>query len=124
MKLKPANAKSNKYIYFNEENNKEDPKFEVGDHVRISKNKNNFAKGFTSNWSEKVFGIKKIKKYCSFLLIILTVKKLFTFYKNELQKINQKEFRVEKVIKRKEDKLYVKWKVVVTFLMVGFIKRT
>ena len=33
-----------------------------------------------------------------------------TFYKEELQKTNQKEFRVEKVIKRKGDKLYVKWK--------------
>ena len=33
-----------------------------------------------------------------------------TFYKKELQKTNQKEFRVEKVIKRKGDKLYVKWK--------------
>ena len=33
-----------------------------------------------------------------------------TFYENELQKANQKEFRIEKVIKRKGDKLYVKWK--------------
>ena len=33
-----------------------------------------------------------------------------TFYENELQKTNQKEFRIEKVIKRKGDKLYVKWK--------------
>ena len=31
-------------------------------------------------------------------------------YENELQKANQKEFRIEKVIKRKGDKLYVKWK--------------
>ena len=33
-----------------------------------------------------------------------------TFYKKELQKTNKKNFRVEKVIKRKGDKLYVKWK--------------
>ena len=33
-----------------------------------------------------------------------------TFYQKELQKTNQKEFRVEKAIKRKGDKLYVKWK--------------
>ena len=33
-----------------------------------------------------------------------------TFYEKELQKTNQKEFRVEKVIKRKGNKLYVKWK--------------
>ena len=33
------------------------------------------------------------------------------FYKNELQKTNQKNFKIEKVIKKKENKLYVKWKV-------------
>ena len=33
-----------------------------------------------------------------------------TFYKKELQKTNQEEFRVEKIIKKREDKLYVKWK--------------
>ena len=33
-----------------------------------------------------------------------------TFYEKELQKTNQQEFRTEKVIKRKDDKLYVKWK--------------
>ena len=33
-----------------------------------------------------------------------------TFYEKELQKTNQKEFRIEKVIKRKADKLYVNWK--------------
>ena len=50
-------------------------------------------------------------------LVILKVKKLFTrFTKKELQKTNQKKFRVEKVIKRKSDKLYVKWKTCDTFL--------
>ena len=38
-----------------------DPKFKVGDHVRISKYKNIFAKGYTKNWSEDVFVIKKVK---------------------------------------------------------------
>ena len=33
-----------------------------------------------------------------------------TFYKKELQKINQQEFRIEKVIKKKGDNLYAKWK--------------
>ena len=43
--------------------------------------------------------------------MILIVKKLLEhFMKKELQKINQKEFRIEKIIKRKGDKLYVKWK--------------
>ena len=35
---------------------------------------------------------------------------IWTFYKNKLQKTNQKEFRIEEVIKRKGDKSYVKWK--------------
>ena len=38
-----------------------DPKFKVGDHVRISKYKNIFAKGYAANWSEEVFVINKIK---------------------------------------------------------------
>ena len=50
---------------FNTENNKGDPKFEVGDHVRVSKYKIIFAKGYTPNWLEEVFVIKKIKKYCA-----------------------------------------------------------
>ena len=37
------------------------PKFKFGDHSRISKYKNIFAKGYTPIWSEKVFVIKKIK---------------------------------------------------------------
>ena len=41
--------------------NKKDPKFEVGDHVRISKYKNIFVKGYVLNWSEEIFVIKKVK---------------------------------------------------------------
>ena len=40
---------------------RKDPKFKVGDHVRISKYKNIFAKGYTQNWSEEVFVVSKIK---------------------------------------------------------------
>ena len=43
-------------------------------------------------------------------LAIVTIKKIIgTFYEKELAKKNKKEFRIEKVIKRKGDKLYVKW---------------
>ena len=51
----PVNVKSCTYIKFNVENNDKDPKFEVGDHVRISKHRNIFAKGYTPNWSDEVF---------------------------------------------------------------------
>ena len=46
-----------------------------------------------------------------------------TFYEKGLQKINQKEFRIEKVIKKRSDKLYVKWKGYGIHLIVGLIKR-
>ena len=60
-KMKPIDVKDNIYIDFGKEVNGNDPKFKVGDHVRISKYKNIFSKGYTPNWSEEVFVIKKIK---------------------------------------------------------------
>ena len=62
IKMKPIDVKDNTYIDFNKEVNDKDPKFMVGDHVRISKYKNIFAKGDIPNWSEEVFVIKKVKK--------------------------------------------------------------
>ena len=76
-------------------------------------NKNIFAKVYTPNFSEEVFMIKKVKNTISWTNIISDLKReeIFgTFYENELQKANQKEIRIEKVIKRKGNKLYVKWK--------------
>ena len=65
------------------------------------------------NWSEEAFVVDKIKNTVSWTYVIndLNGEEITgTFYENELQKTNQKEFRIEKVIKRKRDKLYVKWK--------------
>ena len=90
-----------------------DPKFKVDDHVRISKYKNIFAKGYTANWSEEVFVINKVKNTVPWTYVIndLNGEEIIgTFYEKELQKTNQKEFRIEKVLKKKGDKLYVKWK--------------
>ena len=61
IKMKPIDVKHNAYINFEEEVTDRDPKFKVGDHVRISKYKNIFAKGYTPNWSEEVFVIKNVK---------------------------------------------------------------
>ena len=86
---------------------------EIVDIVRISKYKNIFAKGYVPNWSEEVFVIKKIKNTLQWTYFIKESyfgKIVGTFYKKELQKENQKELRVEKAIKRKSDKRYVKWK--------------
>ena len=55
IKMKPVDVKDNTYIDFKKEVNDKDPKFKVGDHVRISKYKNIFVKGYTPNWSEEVF---------------------------------------------------------------------
>ena len=41
--------------------NNDDPKSKIGDTVRISKHKNIFPKGYTLNWSEEIFVIKKVK---------------------------------------------------------------
>ena len=65
IKMKPFDLKSSTYIDFDEKNNKEDPKFKVGDYVRISKYKNNFAKFYVRNCSEQVFVVTKVKNHGS-----------------------------------------------------------
>ena len=93
--------------------NNKDPIFKVGDRVRISKYKNVFAKGYVPNWSEEVFVVNKIKNTAPWTYEIndLNGEKIIgSFYEKELQKTSQEEFRIEKVIKRKGDKIYVKWK--------------
>ena len=109
--MKPINVTGDSYAEYNEDFDKKDPKFKVGDHVRISKYKNIFAKGYTPNWSEEVFVINKIKNTVPWTYVIndLNGEEIpGSFYEIELQKDNQKEFRIEKVIRRKGDKLYVK----------------
>ena len=64
IKMKPLDVKPSIYIDFNKENNKESPKFKVCDHVKISKYKYIFVKGYVPNWSEEVFVIKKVKRNC------------------------------------------------------------
>ena len=59
IKMKPIDVKDDFFAEYNEESNKKDPKFKIGDHVRISKFKNVFTKGYTPNRSEEVFIVKK-----------------------------------------------------------------
>ena len=62
IKMRPIEVMSDYYAEYKEDpSNKKDPKFKVGDILRISKYKNIFAKGYTPNWSEEVFVINKIK---------------------------------------------------------------
>ena len=87
IKMKPVDVKDNTYIDFKKEVNDKDPKFKVGDHVRISKYKNIFAKGYTPNWSEEVFVVSKIKNTVPWTYVIngLNVEEIIgTFYEKEL----------------------------------------
>ena len=61
IKMKPIDVKDNTFIHIDTEVNDKGPKFKAGDHVRISKYKNIFAKGYTPNWFEEIFVIKEIK---------------------------------------------------------------
>ena len=97
--MKPADVKSNTYIdsckYINDKN----PKFKIGDNVRISKYQNIFAKCYTPNWSEEVFESKKVKNTVPWAYVIndLNGEEIVgTFYENKLQKTNQKELRIKK----------------------------
>ena len=113
IKMKPIDVKDNTYINTDKEINNKDPKFKVGDRERISKYKNIFAKGYTPDWSEEVFVIKKVKNTVPWTYVIKDLNDeeiIRTFYEKKLQMTNQEEFRIEKVIKRKGDKMYVKWK--------------
>ena len=116
IKRKAIDVTGDSYAEYNENPNKKDPKFKVDGNVRISKYKNIFAKGYiyyTPNWSEEVFFINKIKNTVPWTYVIsdLNGEEITgSFYEKELQNTSQKEFRTEKVLKRKCDKLYVKWK--------------
>ena len=99
--MKPADVKSSTYIDSSKEISNKEPKFKIGDIVRISKYKNIFAKGYVPNWSEDVFVIKKVTKTVPWAYVIsdLKVEEIVgTFCEKELLKTNHKEFRVEKPI--------------------------
>ena len=68
--MKVAGVQSNTYIDLKKDNDEEDPKLKVGDHVRISKYKNIFEKGYTPNWYEEVFVIKKVKNTMLWIYVI------------------------------------------------------
>ena len=79
-------------VDFGIESNDKGPKFKVGNHVRISKCKNIFAKGYVQNWSEEVFVINAVL-WAYDISDLNSEKNVGTFYEKELQKINQTEFR-------------------------------
>ena len=106
IKTKPVDVKPSTYIESSKEITYQYPKFKIGD-------KNIFAKGYVANWSEEVFVIKEVKNTVPWTCVIIHLKGeeiVGMFFEKELHKTNQSEFRVEKAMKRKGDKLFVKWK--------------
>ena len=92
IKMKPIDVTDDSYAEYNEDFNKKEPKFRVGGHVRISKYKIIFAKGYIPNWSEEVFVVSKIKNTVSWTwLVTLMVKKLLkVFMKKNFKKLVRK----------------------------------
>ena len=91
-------------LHYSKEVNDNDHKFKVSDHLRISKYKNIFAKGYTPNWSEEGFVIKRVENTVPWTHAINDLNDgeiIGTFYEKELQKTIQQEFRIEKIIKKR-----------------------
>mgnify|MGYP002775281590 CR=1 FL=1 len=88
-------------------------KFKIGDSVRISKYRELFSKGYTPNWSNEVFLVKLIKMTNPTTYILEDQQKNEIeggFYQEELQKVKHPDvYLVEKVLRRKGNKVYVKW---------------
>ena len=96
---------------------KKDPKFHIGDQVRISRLKKTFEKGYTPNWTEEVFKIVKIQPTLPYTYKLEDTRKEAvkgTFYEEELQLAKPVTFRIEKVLRRRTTRqgkreVYVKW---------------
>ena len=88
------------------------PKFKVGDKVRIS-NKHQFEKGYTPNWTTEISTIKRINPIhpITYLLEDFQGNPISGgFYEYELQKtLHPDEYLIEKILKRKGNKIFVKW---------------
>ena len=98
IKMKPIDVTDDSYAEYNEDFNKKDPKFKVGDYVRISKNKNIFGEGYTPNWLEEVLVVNKIKNTVHWTNVIndLNAEEIIgSFYEKALQKTSQEKFRIE-----------------------------
>lgn len=89
------------------------PKFEIGDFVRISKYKHVFSKGYTANWTTEIFRIRKIQQTTpiTYLLVDYSGENINgTFYAEELKITkDSKLYLIERIIRKKGNKVYVKW---------------
>ena len=86
-------------------NFREQPKFTVGDQVRISRIKGIFEKGYLPNWSEALYTVHEVKRTDPITYILKDMNGEIIkggFYTEELQKSSQEIFRIEKVIRKKK----------------------
>ena len=103
-RMKPINVTSDSYAEYNEDSNVTKPKFKGGDHVRISKYKNVFAKGFMQNWSEEVFVVIKVKNTVPWAYVISDLNGepiAELLYEKELQK--KKKKKLKRIQNRKDN---------------------
>ena len=114
IKMKSVDVKDNTYIEFSKKVNGKDPKFKVGDRVRISKQKNIFAKRYTPNSSEEVFVITKFKNTVSQKYVI-----------NDLngEEIVNKNLEYEKQLRKKVINCMSNGKVMIVHLTAGLTKK-
>jgi len=99
-------------VYRNLYPDKEQPKFKIGDRVRITKKNKMFEKAYTPKWTEEVFTVSKIQYTDppTYKIIDYNNEEIAgTFYEQELQKTNQQVYRIEKIIRKHGDKSLVKW---------------
>ena len=91
--MKPFDVKCNSCAEYNVDSNAKDPKFKIGNNVRISKYKNIFTKGYAPNWSEEVFVISKIKNTIPWTYVIneeMVKKLLELFVKKNCRRVVKK----------------------------------
>ena len=110
IKMKPVDVKPNTYIESSKEINYHDPKFNIGDIVRIS-NKKILQRAMFQIDQKTLLRLNKLNTlfHGHMLLVILKGRNRWNVSRKRLAE-NKKKFRAEKVIKRKGHKLYVKWK--------------
>ena len=128
IKVRPVDVKDNTYIASEKEVNDKNPKFKVGDYVKISKYKNIFAKGCNPNWSEEGFVIKEIKITVPWTYVINDLNSqeiIGTFYEKRTAK--DKSTRIKDGKSNQEKKIihYMSnGKVMIIRLIAGLIKKT
>ena len=127
IKMKPIDVKSDSYAEYDEDSNEKDPKFKIGDHVRISKYKKLFTKGYTQHWSEEVFVVSKIKNIvpCTYVIGNLNDEKkkmLEVFMKKNCKKLVKKKSEQKKHLKEKVINSMSNGKDMIIHLIVGWIK--